>query len=275
MHVVWLTIDGLQPAYLGPYGCEWIETPAFDRLAARGVVFDWHFAGSPNEPPDTAAPDCPVGRDLRSARKLAREPHAILRLDWPPPIPLRPAAAIDVDDEETFSRLQEEYAAGVIELDEKLASLSDELDARGWGDAGWIVTSARGFPLGEHGVVGFPGPLHEELIHVPLIIAWPGGSHAGRRVSELTATMDLAAAIHLFFADGPSRGPSPLPPRDRILIADGQSRGIRTRDWYLLRDASSTKLFVKPDDRWEVNDVASQHEDVVTALSEPRSERAD
>jgi arylsulfatase A-like enzyme len=48
MRVLVLTIDGLQPAYLGPYGCEWVATPTLDRWAAVGVVFDQHFADCPD-----------------------------------------------------------------------------------------------------------------------------------------------------------------------------------------------------------------------------------
>jgi arylsulfatase A-like enzyme len=42
-----LDIDGLQLAYLGPYGCEWSPTPTLDTWAASGIVFDRHFADSP------------------------------------------------------------------------------------------------------------------------------------------------------------------------------------------------------------------------------------
>lgn len=35
--------NGLQTAYLGAYGNPWIHTPNIDRLAATGVVFDWHY----------------------------------------------------------------------------------------------------------------------------------------------------------------------------------------------------------------------------------------
>jgi hypothetical protein len=44
MKVVVVTARGLQARALGPYGNSWISTPALDRLAASGVVFDWHFA---------------------------------------------------------------------------------------------------------------------------------------------------------------------------------------------------------------------------------------
>lgn len=41
-----LSFDGLAIAPLGPYGCSWLDTPAFNRLAAQGVVFDRCIAAS-------------------------------------------------------------------------------------------------------------------------------------------------------------------------------------------------------------------------------------
>ena len=38
MRVLVLVVDGLQAAYLGPYGNEWIDTPTLDQWAAAGVV---------------------------------------------------------------------------------------------------------------------------------------------------------------------------------------------------------------------------------------------
>jgi arylsulfatase A-like enzyme len=48
MKVVVVNIRGLHLGYLGAYGNEWIETHAFDRLAAEGVVFDQHIADQPD-----------------------------------------------------------------------------------------------------------------------------------------------------------------------------------------------------------------------------------
>jgi hypothetical protein len=44
MLAVVLTFDRLPCPALGCYGNEWIDTPAFDRLAAEGFVFDAHIA---------------------------------------------------------------------------------------------------------------------------------------------------------------------------------------------------------------------------------------
>ena len=43
------------------------------------------------------------------------------------------------------------------------------------------------------------------------------------------------------------------------------SRAIRTPAWYL-RHAAEPELYAKPDDRWEVNDVADRCDEVVGLL---------
>jgi arylsulfatase A-like enzyme len=54
------------------------------------------------------------------------------------------------------------------------------------------VTSGSGLPLGEHGFVGFERPwLHEELVHLPLILRLPEATEAGLRVAALTQPVDL------------------------------------------------------------------------------------
>src|SRR5947208_1401414 len=48
MRVLVLVIDRLPLGYVGCYGSDWVETPALDRLAAEGVVFDQHHADRPD-----------------------------------------------------------------------------------------------------------------------------------------------------------------------------------------------------------------------------------
>jgi len=54
MRVVVVNARGLHLGYVSACGNEWIETPALDRLAAEGVVFDNHVA----DRPDAAAQHC-------------------------------------------------------------------------------------------------------------------------------------------------------------------------------------------------------------------------
>src|SRR6516162_2792787 len=48
MRVVVVNARGLHLGYVSACGNEWIETPALDRLAAEGVVFDNHIADRPD-----------------------------------------------------------------------------------------------------------------------------------------------------------------------------------------------------------------------------------
>ena len=54
--------------------------------------------------------------------------------------------------------------------------------------------------------------------------------------------------------------------RDRLcVVGHGAQRAIRTPAWYL-RAGGQPQLFVKPDDRWEINDVVSRCPDIVDGL---------
>lgn len=79
MRVLVINLRGLHLGYVGTYGNEWIETPALDRLAAEGIVFDEHHADVPD----------PAG-----ARRAWRSGlHLFPTSDGPPP---PPHADIDV-----------------------------------------------------------------------------------------------------------------------------------------------------------------------------------
>src|SRR5204863_6643946 len=47
MKIVVIEAIGLHLGYLGCYGNDWVATPNLDRVAAEGVVFDWHIADQP------------------------------------------------------------------------------------------------------------------------------------------------------------------------------------------------------------------------------------
>ena len=109
---------------------------------------------------------------------------------------------------------------------------------------------------------------------------------AGTRSNRLVQTADLSATLLDYFqlpvTSVPSDGRSLLselaetqPPREAVCFTDGtDARGIRTAEWScLVEDASSSdeseaaaKLFAKPEDIWEANDVSGQQRDVAASL---------
>jgi arylsulfatase A-like enzyme len=197
-------------------------------------------------------------------------------------------ATIDRDDLRTLQRLQRTYGAAVATLDAGLERLLGDCDKRGWGDATLrVLTADRGFPLGEHGTVGYANAgLFEELVHLPLLVRLPGRAEARRRIAALTQPEDLTAWLaELTGRPLPGsvgslgavvRGEA-LSVRERIVmrLGEGERResALRTADWFLrvVEEPGAeprAALFEKPADRWEVNDLRAHHLDMAEQMEQ-------
>lgn len=217
-----------------------------------------------------------------------------------------PAGPIDRDDDYLFLSLQTSYGAAVSYVDAGLGQLLEALAGlEGGDDILLIVTSDTGQNLGEHGLVGASRPwLHEELIHLPLLLRLPGAAEAGRRVAALTQAVDLAPTLAQWFqAPLPEvHGHSLLPLAQgkvesvrpyacaALQVGEASEYALRAPEWAFLLPVKlnaddgerSPQLYVKPDDRWEVNNVLQHHlefteqlertlRDFVTAACQPGS----
>jgi arylsulfatase A-like enzyme len=146
------------------------------------------------------------------------------------------------------------------------------------------VTSSRGFPLGEHRRIGpCDEPLYGELVQAPLLLRFPDALGAAARSQALVEPADLWATLWQWWQnDAPPTLPaSPtaaslmhvvrqdMPAiRDRLcIVGGGEQRAIRTPAWYF-RAAEDGELYVKPDDRWEVNNVSTRCLEVVECLQD-------
>jgi arylsulfatase A-like enzyme len=189
---------------------------------------------------------------------------------------------IDVNDLTLLERLQGTYAAAVTQLDAGLDLLLAELGQRGLLDElALVVTADRGLALGEHGIVGEYRPwLHDELIHLPLLLRLPGLAAAGLRVAALTQPIDLLPTILdlLGQPEAAAHGQSLLPlvraEKEQVRPyacaglegGEGLEWALRTPGWGFLLPLRvpagdperGPQLYVKPDDRWEVNNLV-QH----------------
>src|SRR5262249_57153350 len=113
------------------------------------------------------------------------------------PLPDPAPGPINTEDDELFLRLRYSSAGAVAYLDAGLELLLNHLRQQNLLDGlTLIITSDHGLPLGEHGIVGNVRPwLHEELVHLPLIVRLPGKARAGRRVGALTQSVDLMPTL--------------------------------------------------------------------------------
>jgi arylsulfatase A-like enzyme len=145
----------------------------------------------------------------------------------------------------------------------------------------FLLVGVRGFPLGEHLRVGeCDAALYNELTHVPLVVRYPDQCGALARSQALVSHEDVSRILAEWLEIKTNHPPavryralanadSPVW-RDHLIFRSARDRAIRTPAWYLRESDSGNgpkrELYVKPDDRWEVNDVADRCADITTQL---------
>ncbi len=146
-----------------------------------------------------------------------------------------------------------------------------------------VLTSTGGYPLGLHGQIGRDDDstvrLYSDTLHVPLLIRKPGGKEGLARCQGLARLGDILPTIIQSFGleDASQEGLDLLEVRlsdhrEYTLSGIADQRCFRCEHWslrYHLPDQETpldeidihqiaTELFVKPDDRWDVNNVADR-----------------
>ena len=106
--------------------------------------------------------------------------------------------------ERDMVRLRALYEGEVTYHDDALARFWKELGTAGLqDDTLLIVTADHGEEFSEHGKVGHGHSLFQELLHVPLIVRFPG-LPGPRRVSQLVSLVDVVPTIVDMFNLGPA-----------------------------------------------------------------------
>jgi arylsulfatase A-like enzyme len=163
------------------------------------------------------------------------------------------------------------YDEVVAYADHELGRLLDNLEERGLRESTIVVvTSDHGEALGEGGRYLHSVSLHEEQVHIPLIISAPGQSEA-RREREVVSLIDVAptlldlagAPIPEHFEGRSLLQPSELHEHDVAIgeylhtTGDTAQWFARQGAWKLLADRRSVQLFHLPSDPTEAKDLAS------------------
>ena len=190
----------------------------------------------------------------------------------PPEIVAQAEKAIDPDD---LQAVMEAYAGGISVLDDALAGLLDWFEeSRLDKNTLLVFLSSRGFSLGEHGRIGPNEMLYGENAQLPLWVRFPDGFEAATRCGFLFKPSDLGDFLAATMIDE-----SPFDDfkkrlqdlaeslREILLIGNSnEEQALLTDEWFLRKTGNRLELYAKPDDRWEVNDVADRCPDVVEEL---------
>ncbi len=211
--------------------------------------------------------------------------HFAAEEDPPPPDFVQPPQQRLVNDYDPDQVLgvQQACAGQITLLDTCLGVLTEAVEQHALADStALLATSPRGYPLGEHLQIGpGDGGLFNELIHVPWLIQLPNEHAAATRHHQLVQPPDMYTTL-LNWLDIPI--PS-LPTWGRDLLAlaedcppsfdwDQAATSGHGQDTFCVPHWSlhqvpdgPPQLFVKPDDRWEVNNISDRCHDIVQQMN--------
>jgi hypothetical protein len=175
----------------------------------------------------------------------------------------------DASDLDVAFRWSCAYAAQVMTLDACIEGVCQSIDETARDKWLVVLSGVRGFPLGEHGRVGgVDGRLGAEQLHVPMLWRFSDGSGMLSRSGKLLSLADLSPLLL-----SRRRGEFRVPDHHALFaVGPADQRSIRTVDWSLRSEPTNAgeegrcQLFVRPDDRWEANDVAGLCPEVVEKL---------
>jgi len=174
--------------------------------------YDPHAPYNPPSPFDDAA-----GQERRKLRDVRRTTLGFLRSGM----------KLDQEDRDYVRAL---YQGEVRYTDDAIGRLFRALRERDlWDDALIVVAADHGEEFWEHGLVEHGHTLFEEQLHVPLMVKFPGGRHAGRRFDHPVSLLDILPTI----ADELQQPlPPGLPVRGRSLSAQLEEDAPAPRSLY-------------------------------------------
>jgi len=140
------------------------------------------------------------------------------------------------------------YDGELAEADRVFGELLDGLRERGLLDTSIVIfTSDHGESLGEHGWVGH-STVWEEILHVPLLVRFPGGRHAGD-VGAPVQLVDLFPTLCAALGIAPPAG---LQGRDLTPLVTGERAGETERMRLARVGAKKNQVALRFDDRWKL-----------------------
>lgn len=184
-------------------------------------------------------------------------------------------------DPDRLTVVRQAFAAEVTAIDRRLGRL---LEAVADSPSPWhvCVAGTGGMPLGLHGQVGIPSAdacvaPYGERVHLPVILREASGRMAGQRYPGLVSASDIGATLGEWLGLAPAADAAAArslaglfeswtaSTRERLFVRGHAAAAMATPEWHLVaawpqgkEAAVRASLFAKPDDWFEVTDVADR-----------------
>jgi hypothetical protein len=186
-----------------------------------------------------------------------------------------PEFSVDEDtDPDLITGWTQAAAAQVFLLDQCLSAVEIAISERGWEETCLLmIVGLGGYSFGEHGYVGFQKKsLWSETVQSPCIIRPGNQLPVTLYRPEIYQNEDLSRVLRDWFANpttvssgllnfsGPQAASKWKPEHQIAICENDQELLVATPHWEFRRVTpdSAWEIFIKPDDRWDVNDIASR-----------------
>jgi len=196
----------------------------------------------------------------------------------------------EIDDPDLLVSIQAALTAQVAIIDQLLEVMMKFVAEHPVASKAHLaITSPRGFSLGGGGQIGIGTSLTSESVHVPLLLSVAGENVAGRNEefsnvrSHSLVQNSLIAELIQQLTEGEGESVQPFFDPHCAVFMDEQSepvflegkneRALQNRFWKLIRRQEENgeekwRLYVKPDDRWDANDVSSRCPQILEELKD-------
>ena len=123
------------------------------------------------------------------------------------------------------------YDGEIAFVDLEFGRILDALRRHGLEDDTLVILVAdHGEELLDHGLIGHGANLFEEVVRVPLIVRFPDGAHAGRRLAAPVSLIDVAPTVLAVAGQQPLPG---VEGRDLTALLDGDAGDWTDRELFL------------------------------------------
>lgn len=179
------------------------------------------------------------------------------------------------DDPDLLFAWMNRYAAQIRVLDQLVELMVDELQSR---RQTILLAGSSGFSIGENGYIGHHlGPLRSPDVRLPMLVS-SGGPLRSQLLQSATGLPKLLERIigrkTIVSPSEWCRSEDALSPQ-MLTESDRASRAVTTPTWFYVNEKSDQytdveRLFLKPDDVNDINDVSRLRRDVLDDLAGDR-----
>lgn len=239
-----LVFDQLPTSCLSCYGSH-LVTPRIDTLAAVSDIFTMCYADASTEPWTST---------IKAQKTISISEYEQINDFWR-----------NFTFDSTSLVIRFKFPTSSLQADHLVGGLLEIFPLNSPNRPAIVFTSLQGEP----GNDGWAGAVGEQAAHVPLMVSLPGQQECRRRDELLTTTALPQLLTSLSSSEETYRMWRDELHNSQVTYGTDHWRAVRTHGWLLIQsknspdDEFSEKLFRKPDDLWEILDVANQYPSIV------------